>query len=141
LPTAGNTATATSGIGDVAIAFGNGADATANDGTFDSAIANGTDSAALAGGDSVTDAGGTTNHLGNDDFASALGPHTIAESGGLFSETSSSNDIAMDLVRFGTTGSEAISGIGNFDLAAVFAEMFTATATNGDFLTDILPSL
>jgi hypothetical protein len=32
-------------------------------------------------------------------------------------------------------------GIGNFDLAAVFADMFTATATNGSFLTEMLPSL
>ena len=157
LPTAGNTATATSGMGDIAIAFGNGANATATGGLFDSAFADGTGSSAaagigggdtafasgtgssaLAGGDTVTDASGTHTFLGNDDFASALGPHTMAGSGVLFTETASSNDIAMVFDPFGTSGSEALAGIGNFDLAAAFGDTLHALATSGNFLVDIL---
>jgi hypothetical protein len=113
LPTAGNTATATSGVGDIAIAFGDGANASAlggpldsafadgagstadtadgyldsafangagsiagaGYGNFDTALANGTDSGGLAGGVIVNN---TTLVPGNDDFAFAWGPHTVA---------------------------------------------------------------
>lgn len=177
-PMAGNTATASSGMGDIAIAFGDGADATATDGTFnsafadgvnstafaaggdfdsayaigdgsgagvgtgsgDSAFANGTDAAALAGGDSVTDASGTHVYAGNDDFSAAFGPHTLADTGAIMSETPSSNDIAMVFDPFGTVGSSAYAGAGNFDLAAVFADMLHAAA-EGNFMADILPML
>jgi len=177
-PTTGNLATATSTMGDIAIAFGDGANATATDGTFDSAFAdganstayagagnfdsayaigdgsnagvatgsgdtafaNGTDAAALAGGVSVTDASGTHVYAGNDDFSSALGPHTLADSGAIMSETPSSNDIAMVFDPFGTVGSTAYAGAGNFDLASVIGDMLHAAA-EGNFMADILPSL
>jgi hypothetical protein len=159
-PTAGNTATATSGMGDIAIAFGNGAYADASGGLFDSAfadgtgsaagagtgsfdtaIANGTDSGALASGDIVTDSSGTHTYLGNDDFAYALGSHTIAESGVLFTKTASSDDIAAVIDPSGTAGSTAYAGEGNFDFAAAFGDMLHADATEFNFLVDILPSL
>jgi hypothetical protein len=176
-PTTGNLATATSGMGDIAIAFGDGASATATGGAFDSAFADGTnstatsggggnfdyasangdgssaaagigsgdtafasgsDSSAIASGDTVTDAAGTTTYLGNDDVAFALGQETMAGSGVLFTETASSNDIAMAFDPFGTAGSEALAGIGNFDLAEAFGDMLHAVATSGNFLADIL---
>jgi len=178
LPMAGNTATAPSGMGDFAIAFGDGANATATGGTFDSAFADGTGSTAFAGdgnfdsayavgagsgagvetgsgdtafasgtdtgafaaGDSVTDASGTHTYVGNDDFASALGLHSLADSGAIMSETSSSNDIAVIFDPFGTIGSTAYAGDGNFDLAAVFADMLHAAA-EGNFMADILSML
>jgi hypothetical protein len=178
-PMAGNTATATSGMGDFAIAIGDGADATATGGSFDSAFADGTnssatsgdgnfdyasangagssagagigsgdtalasgiDSSALASGDTVTDAAGTTTYPGNDDVAFALGQDTMAGSGTLFSETASSNDIAMVFDPFGTEGSEALAGIGNFDLAAAFGDMLHAVAPSGNFMVGILPML
>ena len=62
----------------------------------------------------------------------------MAGSGVLFTETASSNDIAMVFDPFGTTGSEALAGIGNFDLAEAFGDMLHALATSGNFLADIL---
>jgi hypothetical protein len=64
----------------------------------------------------------------------------MAGSGVPFTETASSNDIAMVFDPFGTAGSEALAGIGNFDLAAVFADMLHAAA-EGNFMADILPML
>jgi hypothetical protein len=174
-PTAGNTATATSGMGDFAIAIGNGADASALGGPFDSAFANGTDShaataegyfdsasaigdgskvesgfgnfdtalgngtdsGALAGGDVINN----TLIPANFDFASAWGPDAQASAGDVGSTTSSSGDVATVFDPFGTVGSVADAGIGNSDLAAVFGDMLTATATGGNFMVDILPSL
>jgi hypothetical protein len=67
--TAGNTATATSGAGDIAIAFGDGATATAEGGTGDYALADGTNALALAGGES-SDSGANYDSaidIGNND--------------------------------------------------------------------------
>jgi hypothetical protein len=158
-PTAGNTATATSGMGDIAIAIGNGADAAATGGPFDSAFATGDGSTATAGygnfdtalangtGSGADAAGDILNHTtlipGDDDFAYALGPHTIASSGDVFNITPSSYDVAMVFDPFGTVGSSAYAGIGNFDLAAVFGDSLSTgtAATGGNFLVDILPML
>jgi hypothetical protein len=54
-PTADNTATATSGLGDIAIAIGNGATAEATGGALLLAVADGTDSTAGAGLGGVLD--------------------------------------------------------------------------------------
>jgi hypothetical protein len=154
----GASATANDGYGDVAVADGTDSTALSQGGNFDYssasgegsgagtgtgsgdiAIASGTDTAALAGGDTVTDSGGTTTYLGNDDVAYALGPNSIAESGGLLSETASSNDIAAVLDPLGTMGSEAFAGVGNSDLAAVFGDGLTASVTEVSNMVDIAP--
>jgi hypothetical protein len=185
LPVAGNTATATSGAGDIAIAFGDGASANATggvgdyafaDGTgsnagagsggittgnfdyafadgagsnagagagsFDTAVASGADSAALASGDSVTDAGVTTVYPANDDLAYAWGPNTVAIGGGYFGvETDSNYDAAVVVDPFGTAGSTASAGNGDYDFAAAFGDMLHAMAVAGNDMVDILPSL
>ena len=64
----------------------------------------------------------------------------MAGFGVLFTETASSNDIAMIFDPFGTMGSTAYAGDGNFDLTAVFADMLHAAA-EGNFMADILPML
>jgi hypothetical protein len=185
LPAAGNSATATSDMGDIAIAFGDGANATATGGvgdyafaegagssagagsggiatgnfdfayangagsvagagggSFDTAIVSGTDSAALASGDSVTDGGVTTAYLANDDFAYALGSHDIAIGGGYFGvETDSNHDVAVVVDPFGTAGSTASAGNGDYDFAAAFGDMLHAMAVEGSHMVDILPML
>ena len=137
----GSTAVSEGGNFDYASATGDGSAVGTGTGSFDTAIANGTDSGALAGGDIVTDASGTHTYLGNDDFAYALGSNTIAESGGLFTNTASSDDIAAVIDPFGAVGSTAYAGEGNFDLAAAFGDILHADATEFNFLVDILPSL
>jgi hypothetical protein len=121
---------------DFASAIGDGSKAASGYGSFDAALADGTDSGALASGDILNN---TTLIPGNDDFAFALGPDTIASSGDVFSTTSSSNDVATVFDPFGAVGSSAFAGIGNFDLAAVFADALTANAFGGDDLVTILP--
>jgi hypothetical protein len=137
---AGSTADTADGYLDFASANGASSIAGAGYGNFDAALTNGTDSGALASGDVFNN---TTLIPGNDDFAFAWGPHTIASSGDLFSTTSSSGDIATVFDPFGTMGSDAYAGIGNFDLAAIFGDGFSTdtAATGGNFLVDILPML
>jgi hypothetical protein len=53
----------------------------------------------------------------------------------------SSDDTALVFDPFGTEGSTAYAGEGNFDLAAAFGDMLHADATEFNFLVDILPSL
>lgn len=126
------TATATSGTGDIAIAFGAGSDANATGGFGDIAFANGTDSAATA-------------IYGNGDLASALGDHTAAVAGGTSLTVLGNNDIAEVFDPFGTVGSTATAGAvedfpGNFDLGAVFGDMLNSFhAVGGNFLVDVLP--
>jgi len=122
-----------------AIANGTGSLAEAGYGNFDVALANGYDSLAGASGGVLNN---TTLLSGNDDFASAWGPNTIASAGDLFNpSTPSSDDAALVFDPFGTAGSDAYAGIGNFDLGAVFGDMLTANAFGGNYLLDILPSL
>jgi hypothetical protein len=119
-PTTGNTATATSDTGDIAIAIGNGAEANATGGSGDFAFADGANSTAEAG------------FIGDFDSAVVFGANSSAEAG------------------FGsvfTLPGECISAFcdvdvpHDFDLAAAFGDMLNASATTGNFLTDILPSL
>jgi len=127
-PTTGNTATATSGMGDIAIAISNGSEAqagagnafgeTLTPGKFDIAVANGNDSFASAG-------------QGN-----ALGPDANAEAGVV--SAASQNDAALVFDPFGTLGSTAASGDGNFDLTSVFCDNSFAYA--GFPITTLAPS-
>jgi hypothetical protein len=65
----------------------------------------------------------------------------VIESGGLLTNTASSDDIAAVIDPFGTVGSTAYAGEGNFDLAAAFGDILDADATEFNFLVDIPPSL
>src|SRR5277367_2471961 len=69
LPTAGNTAIATSGTGDIAIAIGSGSIADATGGTGDFALADGTNSDAGAGGTGPFGGDG----IGSNDIAIDIG--------------------------------------------------------------------
>lgn len=177
------TASANTGMGDLAIAMGAGSQANAGaglsfgqtlaPGQFDVAVANGTASFASAGqGDfnsafadgtsSVAAVGGYQGILSNGDWASAIGPHADAEAG-VFT-VAGQNDGALVFDPFGTMGSTAETGDGNFDFASVFGDNSTALAgfpgnfdlasvfgndfaqpgadaTGGNFLVDLLPPL
>jgi len=85
-PTAGNTATATSGIGDIAIAYGDNSVAAAEGGFGDDAFADGAYATANAG-DPTTGATGN-----NFDFASATGPSAaVAGNDGSVPDTTGSS--------------------------------------------------
>ncbi len=115
-PTAGNTATALSdSIGDIAIAIGNGANASATDGLFDFAFADGANSTADAG------------FNGDFDSAVVFGANSTADAG--FGPDYIDPELLFQ------------SFPNFFDLAAVFGDTLTATATSGSFVTDILPPL
>jgi hypothetical protein len=135
-PTAGNTATATSTMGDIAIAIGNGANASATDATGDTgdfAFADGANSTAEAGfnggGDSAVVFGANSTaeagFIGGFDSAVVIGANSTAEAG--FGIPAS-----LPLFPFAIPSS--------FDLAAAFGDMLHASAS-GNFMIDILPSL
>jgi hypothetical protein len=168
-PTLGNTATATSGMGDIAIAIGGGSDAFASDGIGDFAFADGplTDAEAAFGNfDSATAVGNDSNaiaaignldtasifgndseafaRLGNGDLASVVDTGSTADNAfaGGVGAVNGSNDIAT---IFGTAstaeaGSNATTA-GDFDLAAVFGDTLNASVTGVSNMVDILPSL
>jgi len=128
--TTGGIATAGKGNFDVAQAGGLNGVATANNGSFDSAYAltgnSGSAVVEFGSGDSATNigdgsasAGGTSDSLmGNLDFATNLGSLSEATAG--------SSDIAS----------------GSYDIAAILSGgTGDATATGGNFLVEILPSL
>jgi hypothetical protein len=110
-PTAGNTATASSGPLDIAIAIGNGAQSSAGAppvgtlGIFDVAFADGASSGALS-------------QAGDFDSAIVIGANSTAEAGGNFC---------------------FFCGPDDFDLAAAFGDMLHASALGGFFLVDIPP--
>jgi hypothetical protein len=156
IPAADTSATATSGMGDIAIAFGNGSIAQAGAGSafgetltpgfFDIAVANGDGSSASAGqgnfdsafadGTSSTAAvGGFNGVSSNGDWAAAFGSHTNAESG-VFGSVPSENDGALVFDPFGTLGSTADAGDGNSDFASVFGDNSTALAGGGSAVTN-----
>jgi hypothetical protein len=119
-PAAGNTATATSDAGSIAIAIGNGAEANAFGGTGEFAFADGVNSVADAGGSytfpfpSFGDQYPTFPN--NFDIAYVMGNDSSAVAGG-------------------------DNAVGNFDLAAAVGDSLNASAIDGNFVTDILPSL
>jgi hypothetical protein len=149
-PTLGNTATATSGMGDIAIAIGAGSTATATGGIFDTAFADGTTSAALVVGgnfDTATAVGPNDDalaHFGNGDLASIVNTASIGDvaiAGGTSPTVLGNLDIASVLGTDSTAvaGSDATSP-GSFDLAAVvLGDLASAVATGGNFLVDIVP--
>jgi hypothetical protein len=119
--TVGNTATANSDKGDIAIAIGDGADANAFGGEGNVAFADGADSVAMAGGSFTYPfplfGAEYFTFPDNFDIAYVVGSDSTAIAGG---------------------GNEALS---SFDLAAVSGDLLDATANGGNFLTDIVPSV
>jgi hypothetical protein len=113
-PTAGNTATASSDLGDLAIAIGNGSVAQATGGILDTAFADGTSSAAAAASgnlDTATALGAGSDAFADDgslDSATALGAgdHASALDGSLNSATAVGNSIA-------------VAGFGSGDVASI----------------------
>jgi hypothetical protein len=130
------------GIGDsnVAVAYGDDSFASSGSGQGDFAYSDGSNSTAVAGGlYDTTNGVGYEVALGNNDFASAIGTGDNAESGAgvlnVYDLTTSNGDIASIVGN----SSDAYSGEGNTDLAAVFGDMYTATAAPGSDLIDIEP--
>ena len=165
-PTAGNTATATSGMGDIAIAIGANSDAIAEGGIGDIATANGANSFAEAGGNGVEATGNNydvataTGNLssaevsgGSFDAASANGVDNFAFSGGEDSNFEVANVSGTDSMAsaysshdsasvFGNDDN-ALSGLnGSFDSASIVGNNSTADATFGEgdhaFVVDLL---
>jgi hypothetical protein len=159
LPTADNSATANSGMGDFAIAFGNGATATAVGGTGDFAMADGSDAVAGTGGNSDTaiDIGNNTGTgefalagVGNNDFSFVDADNSSAYSGGdlLDANLPGSNDVAIVFDPFGAGGDNVVSGIndlnpGNFDFGAILFDdnVLNTGASGADYLYDIVTTL
>jgi hypothetical protein len=121
--TAGNTATAYSGTGDIAIAYGDGATASALGGTGDYALASGSDAAAYAGGasgdtgadnDRAVDIG---NNTGSDDGSFAGNSDLVgATDGGTGSDdtaTDIGNNSGPDDGSFAGAGALHEGGLGN----------------------------
>jgi hypothetical protein len=132
-PTAGNTATATSGMWDIAIAIGAGAEANAgagdspmgplSPGQFDSAVA--------VGSGSVADAG-----QGNNDVALVFDPFAAAGDGGSAFAEEGNSDLAS---VFAGDGGEAVAGLpGSSDVAVAFGDFVHAAADVGSGLFDIV---
>jgi hypothetical protein len=120
-------ATATSGLGDFAIADGAGSNAVADGGFGDFASADGSGSFAAAGSDA---AGATGNNF---DSASAFGDGTIAEAG-FNGSGDSASVVGNDAVSFvGFNGSfDSVSAVGNDTLAEAGLGTVAAPA-NFDF--------
>ena len=123
-PTAGNTATATSGMGDIAIAFGANSDAIAEGGFGDFAYADSTGSsgAQAVAGDQV--AGATGNNF---DVANATGNNSFAGAGNTFGNfpdtTGSSFDSASAVGGGPGAESEALAGLnGSGDSASAVGQ-------------------
>lgn len=83
-PTAGNTATATSNFGDIAIAIANGADSNATGGIFDFAFADGTNSTAQVAMWSIPVLSEYVPIQSDFDLAAAYGDMVTANSWGFF---------------------------------------------------------
>lgn len=159
LPTTGNLATATSSLGNIAIAFGDGAHASTGDGIGQFSFADGTNALASTGGnyDTAIDIGNNSGPnefaaagIGNNDFSFVWADNSSAYSGGDLLDTNlpGNNDIAIVLDPFGAGGDNVVSGIhifdpGNFDLGAVlFDDNVTNTGASGaDYLYDIVTTL
>jgi hypothetical protein len=158
LPTTDNSASASSGIGDIAIAYGDGASANASDGSGNFAAAFGNNVGALAGGSSasdfdtaiVTGSGSSADAVyGNGDTALVDATDSTAYTGGSDTGgviTTSGNDLSAVIDPFGTghdfanAGYNEFGGPGGYDLGAILFEDNTTTAnsTGADYLYDIL---
>jgi len=132
----GSTAITVLGNGDLATASSGGT-ATAG-GFLGNALAEGAGSTAVATG--VTN---TAIALGGNAEAQASGIGDIASifnTGSALDQATASGGDNLLAEIFGT-GSTAVAGLGNWDLAAAFGDMLDANATGGNFLLDIMPSL
>jgi hypothetical protein len=124
-PTVGNSATALSGTGDIAIAFGDGSVAVARGGFGDFATADGTDAFAEAGDDG---AGATGNNF---DFASASGTGAFVQAGddpnNPFADADTGN--SFDSATASGNDATAFAGFeGSFDSAAASGNLANAFA-------------
>jgi hypothetical protein len=115
--TVGNTATATSGVGDIAIAYGDGAYASAEGGTGDYALASGSGADALAGGASGDT--GADNDTAIDIGTNELQPgylDTIAAGNsdlvGATDGSTGSGDTAIDIGNNSGKGDDVLAGAG-----------------------------
>jgi hypothetical protein len=169
-------ATAYSGMDDIAIAYGSDAISSANNGTGDYSLADGTDAQAYSGigNDNSATALGSDSHAtvgagngntgfadgndtqvtaggepdldtdtvvvaGNDNYASAIGNNDIALAGADFNGVSATS--AGDIATVIGNSSDAYAGVGDYDFAGALGEALTSSATGGNFLFDLMPSL
>ncbi|WP_424756647.1 hypothetical protein [Mycobacterium sp.] len=123
-PTAGNTAIAVSGPGDIAIAFGNDSEALAAGGFGDVAIANGGNTSAQAGDDIPTDTGN------NFDFASVTGSGSSLAEAGFGGSFDSASVVGNDSFAHAGFGQPA-GFLTNFDFASVIGDHSIANAQLG----------
>jgi trimeric autotransporter adhesin len=94
----------------------------------------GNDNTAVADASYTSSFDGTYAYDGNDNYASVVGPENSYASAGI-----GDSNIAYVLDPFGSTASEATSGLGHSsDLAAVLLTDGNATASGANFLYDIL---
>jgi hypothetical protein len=147
-PTADNTATATSGTGDIAIAIGDGANATSagislggilplGNGIGDIVIADGTNStaeAAVLGGANFDFVFAGANSLANAELGANF---DIASAVGTGSQSEVGVGDSFDIASADGTNSSASVGLGNYDLAFANGTDSSATAGvgNGDLAT------
>lgn len=140
------TATATSSLGDIAIADGAGATATADNGFLEIATAGGSDADASASGgflniaNALGDKASATTQYGSVDLASAYGDSSTDLAGGDYnSSTSAVNpgyvDWASSLGASSTaTAGDTTDGIkSSVDLANAYGDGISALAQNGPF--------
>jgi hypothetical protein len=135
-PTVGNSATAVSGEGDIAIAFGAGSEAIADGGYGDYATAHGTDAYAEAGDQEV----GTTGN--NFDYARASGTDADAQAGDdPHAEFSGGTGNSFDSATVSGNDATAYAGFdGSHDSAAAHGDLANALAGdngNNDFASAI----
>jgi hypothetical protein len=131
-PTAGNSATAVSGLGDIAIASGDGAQAIARGGTGDYATATGTGAFAEAGDGGVGASGN------NYDYASASGTDADAQAGDdPNSEFADATGNSFNTATATGTNASAYAGFaGSNDIATANGNLANAAAGdngNSDF--------
>ena len=137
----GTDSTASSGIGDFdsAAAIGSGSTAVAGGGDGNIAFADGTDTGVIAGGTYTPGDVNIVDVPADGSIASAIGDNDYAYAGSEFANTvtASTGDIASII----GSGSDAYAGVGDYDFAGVFGDSLTSTATIGNFLFDLMPSL
>jgi hypothetical protein len=139
----GTGAYANSGIGDYnsASAIGSGSEAIAGSGNGDSAYADGTGTTAIAGGEFTSGTPNTLDVAGNDMYASAFGNDDFAQAGSDIDGSATTTAVTGDIATIIGNSSDAYAGAGSYDFAGVLGEMLTSTATGGNFMFDLMPSL
>jgi hypothetical protein len=137
----GTDSTASSGIGnfDSASAIGSGSTAVAGGGDGDTAFADGTDTGAIAGGTYTPGDVNIVDVPADGSFASAIGDNDYAYAGSEFANTATAS--TGDIASIIGNSSDAYAGVGDFDFAGVFGDSLNSTATIGNFLFDLMPSL